>query len=371
MSGDMRVPFLDFGLCNQAHFAAELAAMRQVLESGRYVLGEGVEAFEREYASWIGSKHAIGVASGLDALILILEAYKELGTMANGDEVIVPANTYIASILAITRAGLEPVLVEPDADTCEIDPLNIEAAITQKTKAILPVHLYGQCANMAAIRAIARRHGLKIVEDAAQAHGATCDGVKAGHLGDAAGHSFYPGKNLGAIGDAGAITTDDDELASVLRALRNYGSHKKYSNLIKGFNSRLDELQAAILRVKLRHLDEENARRSIVASHYLERMKNPRLHLPTVARYGCPCWHLFVVRCGARDRLQADLLEKGIHTVIHYPVPPHKQPAYREWNDRSYPITEKIHREVLSLPMSPVLAPAEVDAVVEAINEWH
>ena len=371
MTRGMEVPFLDWRLENRPHFDEMLVAARRVLESGRYVLGEEVAAFEREYAAWTGARHAVGVASGLDALVLILHAYVELGVLARGDAVVVPANTYIASILAIVQAGLEPILVEPDAATCELDPRLIEPALTPRTKAIMAVHLYGQCADMAAIRDVARRHGLRVIEDAAQAHGATCGNDKAGHLGDAAGHSFYPGKNLGAIGEGGAVTTDDAELADVVRALRNYGSHRKYYNRYKGVNSRLDELQAAFLRIKLRQLDAENARRREVAAAYLAGIANPRLTLPAVAPYGRPCWHLFTVLCAERDRLQADLLRAGIHTMVHYPVPPHRQEAFREWHARSYPITEKIHREILSLPMSSALTPEQVNHVIQVAHEWQ
>ncbi len=366
----MNVPFLDYRLTNQPHFDEYLAAVRRVLESGWYVLGKEVEAFENEYAAWCGSPHCVGVANGLDALILILEGYKALGVMKDGDEVIVPANTYIASILAVSRAGLVPVPVEPQPAILNIDPSRIEAAMTSRTRAIMPVHLYGQCADMGPIQTIAGRHGLKVIEDSAQAHGATYRGKKAGALGHASGHSFYPGKNLGAIGDAGAVTTGDAELATAIRALRNYGSHKKYHNLYKGYNSRLDELQAAILRVKLQYLDEENRQRNRVAQQYLAGINHPEITLPTVAPYGAPCWHLFVVRCARRDALQAHLTASGVQTVIHYPIPPHQQPAYAEWAGRSFPITEAVHREILSLPMSPVMTDAEVKQVVGAVNTF-
>lgn len=367
----MTVPFLDYRLTNQAHFDEYLDAARRVLESGWYVLGKEVDAFESEYAAWCGSPHCVGVANGLDALILILEGYKALGLMKDGDEVIVPANTYIASILAVSRAGLTPVPVEPDLDTLNIDPARIEQVINSRTRAILPVHLYGQCADMDPILSVAERHGLKVVEDSAQAHGATYKGYKAGALGHASGHSFYPGKNLGAIGDAGAVTTGDVELVTAIRALRNYGSHKKYHNLYKGYNSRLDELQAAILRVKLQYLDAENEARKRVALHYLSGIKNLHIQLPTVAAYGDSCWHLFVVRCVERDRLQAFLSERGVHAVIHYPIPPHQQPAYKEWASRSYPLTERIHQEILSLPMSPVMSAEEVQYVIETVNAFE
>lgn len=371
MNGDARIPFLDYRRCNEAYFPQLLEAARRVFESGHYILGPEVEAFEREYAEWIGVRHAVGVASGLDALILILAAYKELGCMADGDEVIVPANTYIATILSVTRAGLRPVLVEPDPDTYLLDPNRIEDAITSRTKAIMPVHLYGQCVKMDAVCAVAQRYGLKVIEDAAQAHGATFGDRRAGSLGDAAGHSFYPGKNLGAIGDGGAVTTDDPNLAQVIRALRNYGSLRKYENLYQGYNSRLDELQAALLRVKLPRIEAENARRRELASHYLTQITNPRVRLPVIVPYGTPCWHLFVVRCADRDRFQNYLHARGINTIIHYPIPPHQQRAYSSWRARSFPITEAIHREVLSLPMNAVQSPDETRTVIDAINEWR
>ena len=364
------IPFLDYRATNQSHFDDYILAIRRVLESGWYVLGREVEAFEKEYAAWCGSPHCVGVGNGLDALTLVFEGYKALGVMRDGDEVIVPANTYIASILAITRAGLVPVPVEPDEHTLNIGPARIPAVLTSRTRSIMPVHLYGQCADMDPIRAMADRHALKIVEDAAQAHGATYQGKHAGALGHAAGHSFYPGKNLGAIGDAGAVTTGDAELANAIRALRNYGSHKKYHNLYKGYNSRLDELQAAILRVKLQYLDEENRQRNCVAQQYLAGINHPEITLPTVAPYGAPCWHLFIVRCARRDALQAYLTASGVQTMIHYPIPPHQQPAYREWRGLSFPITEAVHREILSLPMSPVQSREETARVIAAVNSF-
>lgn len=366
----MNVPFLDYRLTNRAHFDEYLVAVRRVLESGWYVLGQEVESFEKEYADYCGAAFCVGVANGLDALILVLEGYKALGAIKEGDEVIVPANTYIASILAVSRAGLVPVPVEPDACTLNIDPTRIEPAITSRTRAILPVHLYGQCADMTPIMGLAAKYGLKVVEDSAQAHGATYRGKKAGALGHASGHSFYPGKNLGAIGDAGAVTTDDAELASAIRALRNYGSHKKYHNLYKGYNSRLDELQAAILRVKLMYLDGENACRTQVAQRYLAEIRHPDIVVPAVASYGNPCWHVFTVRCRQRDAFQSHLASRGVQTMIHYPVPPHKQPAYAEWKSLSFPITEQIHREILSLPMSPVMTSEEVDCVIAEVNRF-
>jgi len=363
------IKFLDLKKVNDTHGEEISAAIQRVLDSGWYLLGEEVSSFEREFAGYCGAKHCIGVANGLDALILILMAYRELGVMAEGDEVIVPANTYIASILAISRAGLKPVLVEPDERTYNIDPNLIEAAITEKTKAIMAVHLYGQCADMDPICALAKKHGLKVIEDAAQAHAATYRGRKTGSLGDAAGFSFYPGKNLGALGDGGAVTTSDDELAETIRALRNYGSHQKYHNKYKGMNSRLDEIQAAILRVKLKTLDEDTEKRRKVAEAYLSALKSQSsgLTLPYVADYGTPAWHLFIVRTPKRDELAVHLAEKEIQTVTHYPIPPHHQAAYPEFSGYSLPITEAIHREVLSLPISPVMDKGDVVAVTESI----
>lgn len=366
----MNIPFLDFRQVNEQYFDEYMAAVRRVLESGWYILGEEVEAFEHEYAAWNGSKYAIGVANGLDALILILEGYKSLGVMNDGDEVIVPANTYIASILAISKAGMTPVLVEPDINTYNINPALIERAVTNKTRGIMPVHLYGQPCLMNEINDIAKRHGLKVIEDAAQAHGSTYSGKKAGTLADAGGFSFYPGKNLGAIGDAGAVTTDDAELYNAVKALRNYGSHKKYHNLYKGLNSRLDEMQAAILRVKLNYLDAQVKVRQDIAKKLMAGIKNPKVTLPYQADGCISTWHLFVVRTPKRDEFQKYLLDKGIHTVIHYPVPPHKQPAYAEWNNLTLPITQQIHNEVLSLPMSHVLTDAETDYLIESINKY-
>jgi dTDP-4-amino-4,6-dideoxygalactose transaminase len=367
------IKFLDLKKVNDAHGAEISTAIQRVLDSGWYLLGEEVSSFEREFADYCGAKHSIGVANGLDALILILMAYRELGFMAEGDEVIVPANTYIASILAISRAGLKPVLVEPDERTYNIDPNLIETALTEKTKAIMAVHLYGQCADMNPISAIAKKHGLKVVEDAAQAHAATYRGRKTGSLGDAAGFSFYPGKNLGALGDGGAVTTSDDDLAEAIIALRNYGSHEKYHNKYEGMNSRLDEIQAAILRVKLKHLDEDTEKRRKVAEAYLSGLKSEvssfsshasDLILPFVADYGRPAWHLFVIRHPQRDALAKYLSEQGIQTMIHYPVSPHQQQAYPELHHLSLPRTESIHREVISLPMSPVMNAGLMNMVV-------
>ncbi len=366
------IKFLDLKKVNDAHQVEISVAIQRVLDSGWYLLGEEVSSFEQEFADYCGAKHCIGVANGLDALILILMAYRELGVMALGDEVIVPANTYIASILAISRAGLRPVLVEPDERTYNIDPNLIEAAITEKTKAIMAVHLYGQCADMDPIGVIAKKHNLKVIEDAAQAHGATCRGRKAGALGDAAGFSFYPGKNLGALGDGGAVTTSDNILAEVISALRNYGSHEKYHNKYKGMNSRLDEIQAAILRVKLKYLDEDTDKRRKVAKIYLLGLESELSDfiLPYVANYGTHAWHLFVVRTSRRDELMSYLTQKEIQTVIHYPISPHEQEAYPELSRLSLPKTELIHREVISLPISPVLASAEASKIVAEVNSF-
>lgn len=368
------IKFLDLKAINEQYREEIDAAIQRVLDSGWYLLGAECDAFEGEFADYCEVDHCVGVANGLDALVLIFLAYRELGLMAEGDEVIVPANTYIASILAISRAGLTPVLVEPDDRTYNIDPGRIEGAITSRTRAILPVHLYGQCADIDPIMAIAAKHNLKVVEDSAQAHGATYKGRKTGSLGDASGFSFYPGKNLGCLGDGGAVTTNDPELAEAIKALRNYGSHKKYHNLYKGLNSRLDELQAAILRVKLRHLDADTEKRRQVAACYLRDLSPLSfpasvLRLPYVADFGYPVWHLFVIRHPERDRLAQHLAERGVQTVIHYPVAPHRQPAYAEWKHMELPVTEAIHRDVLSLPMSPVLneeASLKVTAAVKS-----
>lgn len=364
------IKFLDLLKIN-AQYKDELKeAFERVLNSGWYILGEEVKQFEREFALYCNTKHCIGVANGLDALVLIIRAYKTLNIFAEGDEIIVPANTYIASILSISANGLVPVLVEPDIDTYNIDIHEIEAKITPKTKAIMAVHLYGQLCNMDAINLLARKHNLKVIEDCAQSQGAEIDNIKAGNLSNAAGFSFYPGKNLGALGDAGAVTTNDDELAFTIRALLNYGSHVKYQNLLKGVNSRLDELQAALLLVKLKYLDDEtNARRS-VANRYLNEISNAKLTLPIVEVQSAHVWHLFVIRTADRNQLQKYLSDQGIQTVIHYPIPPHQQPAYKELSELLLPITEKIHKEVLSIPISPVISDDEVTKVIDALNAY-
>lgn len=365
------IKFLDLYKINQNYKKELVNAFERVLDSGWFIMGEELSKFEKSFARYCGSKNAIGVANGLDALILIIRAFKELNIFKDGDEIIVPANTYIASILAISANNLIPILVEPSLDTYNIDPKLIRSKITSRTVAILPVHLYGQLCDMKAILKIAREYNLKVIEDCAQAHGAKdCNNQIAGSFGDAAGFSFYPGKNLGALGDAGAITTNDDELASVLKALLNYGSHEKYKNLFKGVNSRLDEMQAAFLTVKLKSLDTETNIKRLIANRYLSEIVNKEITLPFVNEVNSHVWHLFVIRTKDRDGLQKHLTANNIQTVIHYPIPPHKQMAYQELSDENLPITEKIHSEVLSIPLSSVLKKEEVDAVINAINSF-
>mgnify|MGYP000163744954 FL=1 len=364
------IPFLDLKGLNTQYRAELIEACTRVIDSGWYVQGNECKEFDKEFASYCGTKYAIGVANGLDALILILRAYKELGFMEDGDEVIVPSNTYIASILAISQNNLVPVLVEPDINTYLLNPSKIEEKITPKTKAILPVHLYGQTCEMDKINEIAKKYNLKVIEDSAQSHGAYFQDKRSGNLGDASGFSFYPGKNLGALGDGGAVTTNDEELANTIKALGNYGSHKKYENLYKGVNSRLDEMQAAMLRVKLRYLDNELEKRRDIANYYLENIKNENIILPVVRAESNHVWHLFVIRTSKRDELQKYLLDNGVQTLIHYPIPPHNQNAYKEWNNESYPISEQIHTEVLSLPISGVQNLENTKNIVEKLNEF-
>jgi dTDP-4-amino-4,6-dideoxygalactose transaminase/predicted nucleic acid-binding protein len=366
-----QIPFLDLKSLNTQYFNEYEKAFDSVVNSGWYIQGNECKEFDKEFAQYCGTKYAIGVANGLDALILILRAYKEMGVMGDGDEVIVPSNTYIASILAISQNNLVPVLVEPRLDTYLIDPAKIEEKITSKTKAILPVHLYGQTCEMDKINEIAKKYNLKVIEDSAQSHGAYFGDKRSGNLGDASGFSFYPGKNLGALGDGGAVTTNDEELANTIKALGNYGSHKKYENLYKGINSRLDEMQAAMLRVKLRYLDNEVEKRREIANYYLENIKNENIILPTVRAEDNHVWHLFVIRTNKRDELQKYLLDNGVQTLIHYPLPPHKQKAYTEWNNQSYPISEQIHNEVLSLPISGVQSLEDTMKIVEVINDFN
>ncbi len=365
------IKFLDLQKINLLHQLEIEARLLKTFRSGWYLLGDEVKQFEKNLAEYIGAKNAIGVANGLDALRLILKAYTELGIMQEGDEIIVPANTYIASLLAITDNKLVPVLVEPDIDTYNIDSTKIEAAITPKTKAIMIVHLYGRVIFSEELKALTQKHGLKIVEDNAQAIGAEWNGIKTGNLGDAAGFSFYPGKNLGALGDAGAVTTNDDALAKTIRALANYGSEEKYINKYKGLNSRLDEIQAAVLDEKLKYLDEENEKRREIAKYYIKNITNPEMIVPPFPEDKKEhVWHLFVIRTKERDRLQNYLKDNGIQTLIHYPIPPHKQDAYPELHHLSFPITEQIHNKVLSLPISPVMTEEEIQKVVKTINNY-
>ncbi len=368
------IKFLDIQKIN-AQYSEELKQVAtEVIDSGWYLLGERVKQFEQNLCNYIGTSNAIGVGNGLDALRLILRGYIELGIMQEGDEIIVPANTYIATILAITDNRLKPVLVEPDIDTYNLDISLIEQHITKRTKAILIVHLYGQVCWSKELEDIAKKYNLKIIEDNAQAIGAEWNGIKTGNLGNAAGFSFYPGKNLGALGDAGAVTTKDKELAEVIRALGNYGSKEKYKNDYQGLNSRMDEIQAAFLTVKLKYIDKENQRRREIAQYYIDNIKNSKIILPKLSTFNFQLstnshvWHLFVIRTKNRDNLQKYLNDAGIQTLIHYPISPHKQKAYKEWNNKKYSITEKIHNEVLSLPISAVIKDSEIENVVRVIN---
>ena len=359
------IPFHDLRAVNLRHRDALHEALERVLQSGWFILGPETKHFEQDFAAYCEAKHCIGVGNGLDALHLILRAYG----IGAGDEVIVPSNTFIATWLAVSFAGATPIAVEPDERTYNLDPSRIEAAITSRTRAIVAVHLYGLPADMAAIRAIAQRHDLKVIEDAAQAHGARCEGRRAGSLGDAAAFSFYPAKNIGALGDAGAITTDDDRLAEAVRALGNYGSRTKYRHDIKGFNTRLDELQASFLRVKLMSIDADNQRRSAIAQRYLDALCSSELILPVVPADRSHVWHLFVVRCKRRTDLQERLAANGVQTLIHYPLSPHLQGAYRdlELATGSFPIAERLHEEVLSLPIGPTMEDGDVNATVAAL----
>ena len=345
-------------------------AVSRVIDSGWYLQGKENEEFERYYADYIGTQYTIGVANGLDALRLILRAYIEIGIMKAGDEIIVPANTYIASVLAVTDNNLKPVLIDPDINTFQIDDRLIEQTITAKTKAIMIVHLYGQCAYTNKIANMCRTYNLKLIEDNAQAHGCLFNGRRTGSLGDAAGHSFYPGKNLGALGDAGAVTTDNKELAIIVRSLANYGCSKKYVSDYQGLNSRLDEIQAAILNVKLKYLDEETKKRKQVAKYYIENISNSKIITPNVSDWNAHVFHLFPILCKERDCLQKYLEDNGIQTVIHYPIPPHKQKSYSSLNTLHLPVTEKIHQQELSLPMSSILTFEEIAYITEIINKF-
>ena len=367
------IKYLPLKQINDRYDAELRKAVGRVMDSGWYLKGEHTQRFEKNYATYIGTKYCVGVANGLDALSLILRAYIEKGVMQPGDEVIVPANTFIASILSISDCGLTPVLVEPSIDTFQIDDSQIEEVVTERTKALMIVHLYGRCAYTEKIGMICKKHHLKLIEDNAQAHGcfAPMDNGqcwRTGSLGDAAAHSFYPGKNLGALGDAGAVTTNDKELAQIIEELGNYGSSKKYVFDYQGRNSRLDEIQAAMLDVKLRHLDEDNQRRQAIADYYINNVKHPEILLPTPSQ---SVYHIFPILCERRDELQQYLKENGVETMIHYPIPPHKQACYKEWNDLSFPITERIHRQELSLPCHPAMKQEEADQIVSLLNRFR
>lgn len=364
------VSFLDIRRIT-ASFEPELSAeVSRVVQSGWYLLGEEVARFEKSFAAYCDNVHCVGVANGLDALTLILMAWREMYGWQEGDEVIVPANTYIASVLAITRAGLSPVLCEPDEEDALMDASLVEPLITPRTRVIMPVHLYGQVCDMDAFRRIAQTHGLKLMDDCAQAHGALYRGMRVGALADASAFSFYPGKNLGALGDGGAVVTSDRQLAQTVRALANYGSRQKYVHQYKGVNSRLDELQAAVLSLKLPRLDTDNDRRRRIARRYLREISHPDISLPKVHSWLGHVFHVFVIRSSRRDELQHYLLSEGVHTLVHYPIPPHKQEAYREWAQMELPVTEAIHRQVLSLPISPVMKDEEVARVIGVLNAW-
>ena len=360
------IKFLDLEKVNNRYREEIDKRIKSILDKGWYLQGEWDKTFEDNFAKFCGVKHCIGCANGLDALNLIIRGYG----FGAGDEIIVPANTYIASILAISENGCTPVLVEPDINTYNINPELIEEKITDKTKAIMVVHLYGQAVQMGKIWNLAKKYNLKIIEDSAQAHGALYNGKRTGSLGDASGFSFYPGKNLGCMGDGGCVTTNDDELAARIRAIANYGSDRKYHHIYKGINSRLDEIQAAILDVKLPYLDNDNKRRREISKFYRENIKNPKIILPKVYDEKSHVWHIFAIRCEKRDKLQKYLEENGIQTNIHYPTPPHKQGAYKEWENQSYPVSEEIHRTELSLPISPVMTDDEIEKVVRIANAF-
>lgn len=365
------IKFLDLQKIN-AQYETELKeAASRVIDSGWYLLGRELDCFEKNYADFCGSTHCLGVANGLDALRLIFKAYIEMGEMQKGDEVIVPSNTYIASVLAISDNGLIPVFVEPNIKTYNLDSTLIEKAISSKTKAVLTVHLYGQISIDKKMIDICKEYNLKLIEDGAQSHGALWNGMKSGAIGDATGHSFYPGKNLGALGDSGAVTTNNTELANTIAALRNYGSHVKYENNYQGLNSRLDEIQAAFLNVKLKYLKNEIESRRLAAKYYLENIKAPSIILPTVLNQEQHVWHLFVIRTKERDKLQNYLLENGIQTLIHYPIPPHKQNAYKEYKELNLPIAEMIHKEVLSIPIGPLINMDQLMQVVSILNNYQ
>ena len=360
------INFLDLKNINNRFRDEIQTRIDRVFDSGWYIRGEENEKFSQNFAEFCETKYALGVANGLDALNLLIKGYG----FGKGDEIIVPANTYIATILAISENECTPVLVEPDINTYNINPDLIEEKITEKTKAIMVVHLYGQAVQMEKIWNLAKKYNLKVLEDSAQAHGAIYEGKRTGNLGNASAFSFYPGKNLGCLGDGGAITTNDQELYEKIKALANYGAHKKYYNLYKGFNSRLDEIQAAVLDVKLKYLDEDNNKRREIAKLYRENIKSPLITLPETYHEMAHVWHVFPIRVQNRDLFQKYLMENEIQTVIHYPTPPHKQQAYKEWSNLSFPISEKIHREIISIPISPVMCDNEIDRVIEVLNLW-
>ncbi len=360
------IKFLDLGKVNNRYREEIDERIAKILDNGWYLQGKENEIFTQNLANFCGAKYCVGAANGLDALNLIIKGYG----FGAGDEIIVPANTYIASILAISENGCTPVLVEPDINTYNINSDLIEEKITDKTKAIMVVHLYGQAVQMNKIWELAKKYNLKIIEDSAQAHGAIYNNKKTGNLGDASGFSFYPGKNLGCLGDGGAVTTNDEELYKKVKYIANYGSDKKYHNIYKGVNSRLDEIQAAVLDVKLKYLDEDNKKRREISKYYRENIKNPKIILPKAYNETSHVWHVFAVRTENRDKFQNYLTDNGIQTIIHYPTPPHKQEAYKEWNNLSYPITEEIHNTIISLPISPVMTDDEIKKVVEVVNAW-
>lgn len=360
------IKFLDLEKVNNRYREEVETKISDILDKGRYILGQEDENFENNFAKFCGTKHCIGVANGLDALSLIIKGYG----FGNNDEIIVPANTYIASVLAITQNNCKPVLTEPDINTYNINPDLIERNITEKTKAIMVVHLYGKAVEMEKIWDLARKYNLKIIEDSAQAHGSMYKGKRCGNLGDASGFSFYPGKNLGALGDGGAVTTNDNDLAQKINAIRNYGSIIKYQNIYKGVNSRLDEIQAAILDIKLKYLEQDNNRRRKISKYFRETIKNPQIILPQTYDEEAHVWHIFAVRTKNRDKLQKYLTENNIETLIHYPIPPHKQECFKEWNNLYLPVTEEIHKTVLSLPISPILTDCEVEKIAEVLNNY-
>jgi dTDP-4-amino-4,6-dideoxygalactose transaminase len=374
---EINIPFYNLESINKEYLDLIIASVKRVVSSGVHMIGDETKKFEEKYAAFCGTKYCIGVGNGLDALTLTLRAYIELGLIEEGDEVIVPANTYIATIMSISENGLNPILVEPEIHTYNIDPRKIKEVLTERTKAIMLVHLYGLPAEMVQIKEIAKAHNLLVIEDAAQAHGATYNGNKTGSLGDVGCFSFFPGKNLGALGDAGGVTTNDEELSNMIRSLRNYGesifdklNKRKYQNDYIGRNSRMDEFQAAVLTHKLDNLDRDTNVRRAIAKYYLESIKNQKIILPTEPEEANSAWHLFVVRTDHRDQLKSYLEERGIQTLVHYPIPPHKQKSYSQWNHLSFPITEYIHEQVLSIPLSPAISESKMMKIVNALNNY-